>query len=245
MTNKIYEEMHWTRAMVDAFWDWQSQTPASYFSYQFGDGIARVFQNRLAEKETVLDYGCGVGYLLPHLCKYARRVYGADTSEDSLAHANEHVARTEVFQGAFPISALRQKKQTFDAIFVVEVIEHLYDAELEIVLEDVLNLLATDGIAIFTTPNDEDRSQNMILCPVTGKLFHRWQHVRSWNRRSLPAYLEARGFDIVEVSETNFQMHLRVPLIGHLKRLIKRILFGSPGTPHLYCVVTHRQKAGR
>lgn len=232
-----YPQMEWTPERVSRFWDWQSQYPEVYFTYLFGRNIAASLKGYVAGRNRVLDYGCGVGYLLPHLCAYAPEVYGADPSEQSVARTNESVSGIPSFKGAFLTGDPVIRSMKFDAIVCVEVVEHLDDAALEAVLSDVHGLLAPGGVAIFTTPNDEDLSKNMILCPASGEVFHRWQHVRSWNRESLPARLRAAGFSVDKVIETNMSMAGPSSPAGLVKRILKQILFNPPKTPHLACVV--------
>src|SRR5215475_117140 len=186
-----FPEMRWTREMIARFWDWQSQYPEVYFTYLFGREIAYALRGFLAGKQRVLDFGCGVGYLLPHLCEYAPQVYGADPSRESVRRTNERLAGTRGFEGAFLISDLQKSATAFDAILAVEVIEHLYDDDLDQALRTIRGMLAPGGIAVFTTPNNENRDSSMILCPATGEVFHRWQHVRSWNAESLSGWLRA------------------------------------------------------
>jgi SAM-dependent methyltransferase len=142
------------------------------------------------------------------------------------------------FKGAFLTDDPAIRAMTFDAIVCVEVIEHLDDAALAHVLADVRSLLAPGGIAVFTTPNAEELSKSMILCPASGEVFHRWQHVRSWNRETLPARLCAAGFSVDKVIETNMSMAGPASLSGVVKRFLKRLLFNPPKTPHLACVVS-------
>lgn len=240
MAPKTYPPMRWTPERIARFWDWQAQYPEAYFAYLFGDAIARSLRRYIAGRERVLDYGCGVGYLLPHLCRYALKVYGADPSRESVARTNERLAGTKSFQGAFLVTELRAQQTRFDTILAIEVIEHLDDAELAAVLADIRAMLAPRGIAIFTTPNDEKLENNMILCPATGEVFHRWQHVRSWNRASLPAALRAAGFAMVEVTETNLAASRGRTPLAWLKAIVKRILIGDSSKPHLVCVASLR-----
>lgn len=239
-----YPLMEWTEGRVSRFWDWQSQFPENYFTYQFGATIVASLKQYLRGRSRVLDYGCGVGYLLPHLCREVREVYGADPSEQSVLRVKEKFAALPNFKGAFLIKDLHQRHETFDAVVCVEVVEHLSDNVLDGVLADVRGLLAADGYAIFTTPNNEDLSKNMVFCPSTGELFHRWQHVRSWDRDSLPARLRASGFEIVEVVETNMSVSTSNSPKNLVKRAVKRILFGTPGTPHLVCVARRAAAQG-
>ena len=93
----------------------------------------------------------------------------------------------------------------FDVAFLIEVIEHLYDAELDRTLSLLRDLIRPGGSLIATTPNDEDRAPSLIRSPESGRLFHRWQHVRSWSRQSLSQLLAGAGFDPIEIAETNFE----------------------------------------
>jgi 2-polyprenyl-3-methyl-5-hydroxy-6-metoxy-1,4-benzoquinol methylase len=236
MMSTSYPKMEWTDERISRFWDWQSQYPDVYFTYLFGPAIVASLKRHLRGRKRVLDYGCGVGYLLPHLCACVPEAYGADPSEQSTARTNERLAGTPSFKGAFLIKDLFARRLTFDAVLCVEVVEHLDDAALDTVLSDIRGMLAAGGVAVFSTPNNEDLSKSMILCPATGEIFHRWQHLRSWDRDSLPARLRAAGFDVVEVIETNMAVSRSNSPIGLLKRALKRALFGRPGKPHLVCV---------
>jgi 2-polyprenyl-3-methyl-5-hydroxy-6-metoxy-1,4-benzoquinol methylase len=233
---KTYPQMEWTPERISRFWDWQSQYADTYFTYQFGTTIVAKLKEYLVGRRTIVDYGCGVGYLIPHLCALAPEIYGADPSEESVKRTNERLAGTPSFKGAFLIDEVRARKLSFDAVLCIEVVEHLDDAALNAVLADVRALLAPGGTAIFSTPNDEDLSKSMILCPASGEVFHRWQHVRSWNRDSLPARLRAAGFEVEKVVETNMAVPRTRSLVGFVKRMLKRAIFGPPGAPHLVCI---------
>lgn len=226
-----YPKMEWTPDRIARFWDWQSQYPEVYFTYLFGSAIAASLRGHIKGRSRVLDYGCGVGYLLPHLCAYAPEVYGADPSGESVKSTNERLRGTPSFKGAFLTDDPRFRSMKFDAILCVEVVEHLDDGSLDAVLADTRGLLGPGGVAIFTTPNNEDLSKSMILCPATGEVFHRWQHLRTWNRDSLALAVRAGGFEIVDIVETNMALSRNL-----IKRWIKRLLFGDPGKPHLVCV---------
>jgi 2-polyprenyl-3-methyl-5-hydroxy-6-metoxy-1,4-benzoquinol methylase len=120
---------------------------------------------------------------------------------------------------------------------LIEVIEHLDDHYLDITFKNIQKLLADDGILIITTPNDEDLSKSFILCPETNTLFHRWQHVRTWNIKSLRKYLEESGFRIINIGFTDFNYRFLKRTYYSIKNIIKRLLFIYPSKPpHLYCI---------
>jgi len=236
LMSKNYPHMEWTAERISRFWDWQAQYPDVYFTYQFGPAIVGFLKGYLGRSRRVLDYGCGVGYLLPHLCACVPEVYGADPSKESVARTNDRLVETPSFKGAFLIEELRARRLVFDAVLCVEVVEHLDDAALATVFTDIRSLLAPGGVAVFSTPNNEDLSKSMIISPATGEIFHRWQHLRSWDHNTLPASLRAAGFDVVEVVETNMATSKSNTPIGFLRRALKRLVFGDPGRPHLICV---------
>lgn len=236
MKAEQYPELVWTPEMIARFWDWQAGTPEVYFTYQFGAEIARTLAPWFAGRRRILDYGCGVGYLIPHLCRHAAEVHAADTSEVSVAEVNRRLGHLERFRGASTIRALAERGETFDVVLVIEVIEHLYDDALAALFADVRARLAPGGIAIFSTPNNEDRSRNMILCPESGKLFHRWQHVRSWSAESLERSLQQAGFVPEAMIETDMSRP-RVSSPGMaLRAFTRRMLHGPAGKPHLVAV---------
>jgi hypothetical protein len=131
---------------------------------------------------------------------------------------------------------------------VVEVIEHLNDWYLESSLELIKQLLAKQGVVIFTTPNDEDLAKSMILCPSTNEVFHRWQHVRSWNNNSIRASLNEHGYKVIDILETRFlipgkqnrsgSFSIRKKITSILKRIfLKKAVARRPfKMPHLVAV---------
>jgi len=106
-------------------------------------------------------------------------------------------------------------------------------------LSDVHALLRPGGVLIVTTPNDEDRSKQFICSPESGRLFHRVQHVRSWDRISLASSLAGHGFQIIEIAAIDFGAHIAahkrsLGLLYRLSRCIAKNLIQEK--PHLYAV---------
>ena len=127
----------------------------------------------------------------------------------------------------------------------MEVVEHLYDDDLHICLQNIRRLLVPGGLLIVTTPNSEDMSLSMIPSPESGQLFHRWQHVRVWTKETLVQSLAGQGYAMVEAGVTDFAFsptaHRRTYglLLRVLRALAKRglaFLRPSARLPHLYVV---------
>ena len=112
------------------------------------------------------------------------------------------------FGGCFTDSQhlLEASSGEVDLIFCCEVIEHLYDHDLASVFDTARALInRSNGVIIITTPNDEDLSANLVFNPVSKTLFHRWQHVRSWNPSALREYLGLHGFNVKALETLNFR----------------------------------------
>ncbi len=163
---------------------------------------------------------------------------GSDWSADTLSGVRARFQGRPGFRGADSAEGLLASGRRFDVIFVLEVVEHLYDDWLDSLLETVRALAKPGTRIIFTTPNEEDLDASMILSPCCERLFHRYQHVRSWSRQTLSAYLEARGFRVDEAFASNFNISLARPgrRLHSLKKLLKYRLRRDKKLPHLAVV---------
>jgi 2-polyprenyl-3-methyl-5-hydroxy-6-metoxy-1,4-benzoquinol methylase len=225
----------WDAVITGKFWDSISLQPEKYFTYQFGDKIAGELATHVPRAGDVLDYGCGTGFLIPHLAKQGFKVYGTDTSPESVSFVRQRFSNLTGFGGAELLDDQLQTAKKFDAVFVIEVIEHLDDLALRALHSNLRRLLSPGGVAIFTTPNEEKLEDSEVYCPVCDHTFHRWQHVRSWNVVSLRDSLATNGFAVRDVYGTNFSHRkpsgLRATLMGMLESLIN-----PPAKPHLVAV---------
>lgn len=246
-----YELLVWTPEMVKAFWDYEANFPGQFFTRTRRYQIIREIGRYLPRDCAVLDYGCGPGNLIGPLLDTGFRVAGMDTSPSARARVQDEYGGHPCFQGVYDQQGLDASSLTFDAIIVAEVIGHLYDEQLDSLLETLRRLCGPATHIIFTTPNEESLQDSYILCPVSGKLFHRWQHVRSWSAESIGAYLRARGFGATRTLTTDFDTTLAIrgkhhPLRGRwwsaLRRTIRYRTQPQRKRPHLVVIT---QPSGR
>lgn len=229
-----YEQINWTKENVAKFWDYTSQFPELYFTYRCGGSVVKKFKKYLKKDCNVLDYGCGTGFLIPHLLKFGVNVTGLDFSDKSVESVNKKFSGEPYFKGAFKKEDIIKKGLKFDVIFLLEVIEHLDDEYLEKTFEDIKKLLTENGVVVITTPNDEKLADNHIFCPQCECVFHRWQHVRSWDEIKLRGYLEEQGFKIVGLFTTDFSAFSWKNKFDFIKHIVKRML--GCRAPKLACV---------
>jgi 2-polyprenyl-3-methyl-5-hydroxy-6-metoxy-1,4-benzoquinol methylase len=234
-----YSLLEWTDEKVQRFWNYESQFPEHYFTFQVGGNLAKLIKKYTKKNNTLLDYGSGPGFLIKYLLENKVEISALEFSADSLERIKNSYERQKGFIGAYSIKELNEKNIKFNIITLIEVIEHLNDHYLELTFNNIQHLLKAGGYLIITTPNDEDITKSYICCPETGELFHRWQHIRSWNTDSLTRFLNKSGFDIIKIRETNFNYSplsqiIRVP-IQTLKFIFRRKSI-KKDRPHLLCI---------
>ena len=229
------KNLEWTDELVSRFWAYHARTPEVYFTQKLGDRIVLRLRKYFRAKENILDYGCGVGSLLHHLLQFDCRVTGVDFSKESVAQTAKLLGGRQNFMGAFTIKEIVRRKSQFDAIFMIEVIEHLNDHYLSETIENIGKLLAPGGVLMITTPNDEDLESNTVYCPSCNSRFHNTQHMRTWNAESLSQFVQRSGLSVVTTFTTDFTLSFRRKPLWFV---FNELLYGlrRRKRPHLVCV---------
>jgi 2-polyprenyl-3-methyl-5-hydroxy-6-metoxy-1,4-benzoquinol methylase len=229
--------LYWTSEMVKRFWDFESQRCEGYFTNGNGEALIKIFNREIKKAQKILDFGCGKGYFLSHLIKTCKseleaksRFFGTDVSKESVAAANLRIGWTAAY--SYDDKIIQDQTGKFDLVFCFEVIEHVYDDALKNILQGVSNCLRPGGVAIFSTPNEENLEQNMFICPESGKKFHRWQHVRNWTYLELRKTLLTAGFLDINGITTNVGFYDK----SLLKAFYRRLKYYTNPNPNLLIV---------
>jgi 3' terminal RNA ribose 2'-O-methyltransferase Hen1 len=165
---------------------------------------------------SVLDLGCGGGFLLARMLRHAqfRHIVGVERSASALAQARglyetEHDARDRLtlINGSF--TDMNEQLSGFDAAVMVETIEHVDPSRLSAVEQTVFGCYRP-RLAVVTTPNAE---YNVLYGMGPGDLRdpdHRFE----WSRARFMAW--ARGIAQRRGYRVRFggigEVH---PIIGH------------------------------
>ena len=228
-------ELEWNPARVARIWDFYASTPAyrtAFFSAHSGGAIVKRANALIGlEGKSVLDFGCGRGDLLAPLLAHGGRVTGLefspDAAEESLARFRGH----ERFQGVVVTEDLPSElTETFDVVFLIEVLEHLLPEQIEGTLAEVHRLIKPGGSAVVTTPNAEVLGEAAVHCPECGATFHRWQHQRTLDSTSIVALFAEHGFRTTHVEA----LYWGLSRLGALRQRLKRK--GHVPQPHLFYV---------
>ncbi len=233
-----YKHLEWDDTTVTRFWKWQSQFPKEYFTNLFGRRIISRLAPHLTEARTILDYGCGLGFLTSHLAAFGARVTATDFSTEAVEITQTRNQSCSGFEGAYTIDALAAQSRVFDCVIAVEVIEHLNDNHLASFLSNIKQFITPQAKVIITTPHEEDLRTNEIYCPNCDHVFHRYQHVRTFTKTSLATLLDQFGFEPLEVFATDF----RLRPWWHPKRWAQQLLRrGAIPNPHMVAIARLKQ----
>lgn len=245
----IGKKLEWTDEMVAKFWDYESQFPDKYFTKTFGGRIVEEVAEFIDGKKEILDYGTGIGMLMPHLLNKGVNVTGTDFSRDSINIVENKFNLNKNFLGVYYIDDILKLEKKFDVIFCVEMIEHINDHYLDVTMKNFQHLLSDDGVIVITTPNDEKLDDNNIYCPNCESIFHRWQHIRSWSEESIKTCVNSFGFKEERIFTTFFerkQTEQPLPFTGKLAKFIRKNILGRKEShanqsrgkaPHLVAVI--------
>lgn len=149
---------------------------------------------RWTEAKTVLDLGCGEGYVLSALqlaqldCEFT----GIDQSSEALEYARERLPPRVRLEHA-DARSLVDAGRSFDAVLMLEVLEHIPEPT---VMLPILGQLSKRWLILSVPHEPFFRGLNFLR----GKHLSRWgndpEHVNLWGRRSFRRFVEQR-FDVV------------------------------------------------
>lgn len=117
----------------------------------------------LKKEDKVVDFGCGTGMMAIYLhIKFGCEVIGIDYSQDAIELAKENVREYDRVRGGadeVPIQLMVSDITNLPmfgnikAVFLIDVVEHLYDEEIEALLEKIKGWCDKDIYIVIHTDN--------------------------------------------------------------------------------------------
>lgn len=139
------------------------------------------------DKIIILDVGAGLGWVEELVVKRRHlKLYANDFSPSAVKYLKKN------FKGNFSIQTiykLKYKKNYFDAIFVLEVLEHIPPSKVFNVLKSFRSFLKSDGVLIVSVPMNEGLEE--MKTNPNG-------HVRMYSEELIKAELAIAGFKVVK-----------------------------------------------
>jgi 2-polyprenyl-6-hydroxyphenyl methylase/3-demethylubiquinone-9 3-methyltransferase len=206
-------DVQWTAERVERFWNAMSgRAPEAYFSAMVAPALADFVKRRAAPRMggLVVDVGCGNGDLLAEMQGRGYRVFGVDSSIESLRRAGSKIGEQNVGHGS--VRRIPLPDDSAQGLLLIETIEHVLDDDITPMMDELSRVLEVGAPLVITTPNGEDLGAAKVTCPECAGRFHPMQHVRSWTAPSLTAFLRESGFERVETYETRLaEVDRRIP----------------------------------
>ena len=163
---------------------------------------SKIIKERIDEKYTILDIGAGDRRLKTILEKIFRKElknYFSLDIDKKFTHDYKHIDEVE---------------RKFDAIFMMEFIEHVHLEQGIALLEKAYSLLKPKGYIFLSTPN-VDHANQFLRSNIT--------HIQHWPQRDLYAILRLIGFDNIEGYRISIRPN-KVDLKKHTKYFLQRVL---------------------
>jgi cyclopropane fatty-acyl-phospholipid synthase-like methyltransferase len=178
-----------------------------------------------------------LGGLTSALLAAGHRVGAVDLSQKSVTYVADRFAGQTNFLGARIVADVAGAPFPLaDVVFSVETIEHVTDRHVDDYFSIIARLLKPGGLAIFTTPNDENIESAAVFCPESGAVFHPMQHVRSFDPGRIDQFVSAHGFEPLTTFVTDFGLSLRERPKAWFADKGKRLLGMGVPPPHLVAV---------
>lgn len=150
--------------------------------------------------QRIIDFGCGTGGYAARLKALGRDVVAVDTNPAHVAATAKLGVEAHEVSGRLPFP-----DQSVDTLLMIEVLEHIDDADVEAVLTEVRRVVRRN--LLMTVPDCADVDQ-LMAAGLTPDHFLATDHVQFFTRERLQALLE-RFFSRVEVLRGD-------PILPHL-----------------------------
>jgi len=178
--------------------------------------------------DKIVDIACGSGDFLSWLKnKGYNNIFGIDISKEQIERARKNIGNNEVeMRDVFEF--LKDKKDNFDMIIALDLIEHLEKEEILELLRLIYEALKTSGRLLLSVPNAETLFAGSIL-------YGDFTHEIAFTRASLSQVLRLNGFQEIKFLKTEpivhgFKSFVRFLIWKAIKQLIKIYFLAETGS---------------
>ena len=160
-----------------------------------------VLQRVPPQGRSMLDVGCGEGFALAYFREQGWSVKGLDFSAAGVESQNPGCRDALVVGDVFTLLGSEiAARRKYDALWLQNVLEHVLDPVAMLI--SLKSLLAPEGVAVITVPNDYSAVQREALS--LGYIDREFwvalpDHLSYFDHQSLPAVAKGTGWECVEL----------------------------------------------
>src|SRR3989344_4738828 len=179
---------------------YQAKNPILRFVLsKFNRDIIRLVS--FAEPKTILDIGCGEGFITYNLGeKITSRILAIDIEEKAIKYANIYHKRKNLDYQVGDLFKLKYENKSFDLVMCIEVLEHL--EEFERAMDIMVNL--SNKYVLLSVPNEPwFRIANVLRLKYLNRLGNTPGHVNNWTKRDFKKLCSKYG-KIVKFKTSTF-----------------------------------------
>lgn len=153
-------------------------------------------KHEIDKKLVHLDIGCGPGTFVGLLEK--TKSIGIDISSNQINYAKKNYRNKSKFFYTYK-KKIPLKNKSIDFISLVELIEHLDNKELSLLLNECKRVLKKDGKILFTTPNYFSFWPVLeIILNFISPFSYKHQHINKFNKKRLFMFLNSQNFNVIK-----------------------------------------------
>ena len=184
--------------------------------------FARI-RSEMSNYDTHLDIGCGPGTFIGTLKSSALSV-GVDIAENQIAYAQSRYGSPHHQFKCFDPIALPFEDETFQAVTMIELIEHLSMKDNVALMREAFRVLQPNGLILVSTPNYASLWPMLEgLVNKFGEVSYEDQHITRFNRSRLDAFMQQAGFGHTRVEAYQFLAPFFACLNWRLADMVHRL----------------------
>jgi 2-polyprenyl-3-methyl-5-hydroxy-6-metoxy-1,4-benzoquinol methylase len=193
---------------------------SSYYPYGFG----KLFL-ALPRELKILDVGCGPGFLLHWLLRMGfKRIEGIDFSKSQVKMAREHFNRQICIYERDVTEFAAEKKESYDAIVLFDVLEHIGKDKALAFLEALRSMLKKNGFLFIRVPN----MANLFAAQLR---YIDFTHEVGFTEHSLRQLLSCCGFSEIFFSNSSDGLNWKGRILFQINTMLHKILSKIVGCP--------------
>jgi SAM-dependent methyltransferase len=212
----------WSPESVAKFWDRMCTLPnLQLFGEQRGKSLIKFVCSKIDLRGPCLDIGCGKGDILYYLSLRNIECQGTDISYESVVHTERRLAANPFFKGSHRMESLfllPHDEGTFEGCFLIETVEHLFQNQVVPVLSEMRRVLRPRGKVIISCPYNEDLRAGSLICPNCQVVFHRWQHLGSYDEESMQRLAAEVGIRTLSCQKVFLRPSLKAVVLQLVRR---------------------------